>query len=62
MKQDVVRFLALKEVQRLTGNLSRSTIWRWQREGLFPRSRRLGPNRVGWLLSEIETWLQEKAR
>jgi len=62
MKQEVVRFLSLKEVQRLTGNLSRSTIWRWQQQGLFPRSRRLGPNRVGWLLSEIENWLQEKAR
>ena len=58
----VIRFLSLKEVQRLTGNLSRSTIWRWQQQGLFPRSRRLGPHRVGWLLSEIENWLQEKAR
>ena len=41
-----IRFLSLKEVQRLTGNLSRSTIWRWQQQGLFPRSiHSLRPNR-----------------
>lgn len=39
----------------LTG-LSRSTAWRLQRAGAFPKSVALSPGRVGWWESELTAW------
>ncbi len=36
-------------------------IWRFERDGKFPKRIKLGANRVGWLLSEVEDWIAEKA-
>lgn len=51
------RILRPAEVQRRTG-LGRTTIWRRERAGDFPRRRRLGPTLVGWLESELDDWLE----
>lgn len=48
-----------KEVQRLT-SLSRTTIWRKENEGSFPRRVSLGPGRVGWLTSAVYDWIAER--
>lgn len=50
-----------KELQRLIG-LSRTTIWRMERKGLFPSRIRLGPNTVGWIEDEIAEWLSARPR
>lgn len=50
------RLIRTAEVLARTG-LSRTTIWRLERAGLFPARRRLGPNSVGWLESEIDEWV-----
>jgi predicted DNA-binding transcriptional regulator AlpA len=38
--------------------LSERTISRGEREGWFPRRRRISAGRVGWLTSEIEKYLR----
>ena len=35
-------------------------ITRMEKAGLFPRRIKLGPNRIGWLLSEIQAWILER--
>lgn len=40
----------------------RQQIQRMENEGRFPLRVRLGPHRVGWLLSEVEEWLQARLR
>ncbi|HLO76747.1 MAG TPA: AlpA family phage regulatory protein [Magnetospirillum sp.] len=35
-------------------------IGRLEVAGKFPKRVRLGPNRVAWLLSEVDAWLQER--
>jgi prophage regulatory protein len=45
------------EVKERTG-LSRSTIWRLEGSGIFPRRRQLGGNSVGWVEAEIQEWLE----
>jgi prophage regulatory protein len=45
--------------QRVTFSLQHIT--RLERAGLFPKRIHLGPNRVGWQLSEILCWMQLKA-
>lgn len=51
------RFLRLADVMERTG-LSRSTIYLHISQGRFPNNINLGPRSVGWLESEIETWMQ----
>lgn len=40
--------------------LSEPTIERLVREGAFPAPRKLSGNRVAWLLSELQTWCEER--
>ncbi|MBI1386733.1 MAG: AlpA family phage regulatory protein [Rhizobiales bacterium] len=37
-------------------------IRRLEKTGHFPQRLQLGSNRVGWLLSEVEEWIDERAR
>ena len=53
--------LRTPEVTRLTG-LSRTTLWRLERRGVFPRRIRLGANSVGWLEDEVEEWIASRPR
>lgn len=49
----------LPKVRSRTG-LSRSTIYLWISQGLFPKSINLGPRTVGWLESDIDAWLDSR--
>jgi|TARA_B100000959_G_scaffold52017_2_gene54087 prophage regulatory protein len=40
--------------------VSRATIWRWAKEGHFPKPIRLSPGCTRWKLSDIEEWEAEK--
>ena len=42
--------------------MSRTTRWRLERTGRFPRKRKLSDNAVGWLASEIEAWVAERVQ
>jgi prophage regulatory protein len=53
------RLLPFREVAQLVA-LSRSTIWRMERAGQFPKRRRLSVNKVAWWEPEIEEWLQNR--
>lgn len=53
------RFLREPEVLKRIG-VSDVTLWRWQRKGLFPNRRRLGPNAVGWLEEEVDEWCKQR--
>ncbi len=56
MNNRIIRFEKVKE---LTG-LSRSTIWRLEKNKLFPKRIKITNRNVGWLLSEIEAWINFK--
>jgi prophage regulatory protein len=53
------RIVREDECLRRTG-LSRTTRWRMEKEGTFPRRRRLGKNSSGWLDSEIIEWIRQR--
>lgn len=40
--------------------VSRTTLWRMERKGLFPKRFHLTVHRVGWLETDIDTWMEEK--
>ena len=53
------RVLRANELHRLYG-LARTTVWRLERAGDFPRRRMLTAGSVGWLADEIEEWLRAR--
>ena len=54
--EDPARILRVDQVLARTG-LSRTTLWRLERHGTFPRRRQLSPGAVGWLESEVQAWI-----
>ena len=56
---DIDRFLGETEVARIT-DLSRTTRWRLERKGRFPKKRHISANRIGWLQSEILEWIESR--
>ena len=62
--QSLDRVLSLKllrfpAVRERTG-LSRSTIWRLERHGDFPKHRRISANTVAWVEAEVMSWIHSK--
>ena len=55
----VPRLLRFPDVRNRTG-LSRSTIWRLERNGCFPRHRRISANAVAWPEDEVLAWIRIK--
>lgn len=54
------RYLRQAEVLARIG-VSWITLLRWERRGAFPQRRKLGPNTVAWLESEIDAWCASRA-
>jgi len=46
-------------VKRVTGIASRSTIWRLEKAGRFPRSIRVSPRLTVWDVAEVRAWLAD---
>jgi len=56
----MAQLLRFPGVQIKTGGLSRTTIWRLERDGLFPKRRLLTGKIVAWDESEIDEWIQSR--
>lgn len=50
-----VRLISKPEVCDRVG-VTFPTIWKWMREGKFPRSRELG-GKAAWIEAEVEAWI-----
>lgn len=50
----------IKWVTEFTGK-TKQTIYRWEREGRFPKRIKIGPNSVAWLESDVRAWLDDCA-
>jgi len=55
----MMKIIGKKELRELV-LYSPQHVARLEKAGLFPKRVQLGPNRVGWLLSEVQDWLQER--
>ena len=53
------RFLSFPEVQRRIG-YTRQHLSRLEKEGQFPKRVQIGPGRVGWPLSEVLAFIEQK--
>jgi len=55
------RIVREPETKAVTG-LSRTLRWRLEKEGKFPARRRISPRLTGWLMSEIQAWLESREK
>jgi prophage regulatory protein len=53
------RALTIREVGDKIG-ASRSTIYRWIREGNFPNGKRFGKCSIRWLESTVDAWMNSR--
>jgi prophage regulatory protein len=56
---ELPRILRVAEVEIVTG-LTRATIYEEMQAGFFPPPIPLSPRAVGWLESEIKTWIERR--
>lgn len=52
-------YLRWPRVHAITG-LSRTTVWRAEKAGLFPQRRQIGVKSVAWLQSDIQQWVASR--
>ena len=55
-----LKLLRFSAVRERTG-LSRSTIWRLERRGAFPKHIKISTNVVAWLEEDVLAWIRSKA-
>ncbi|EIF0339093.1 AlpA family phage regulatory protein [Salmonella enterica] len=53
------RLVRERERQRIT-SISRSTAWKLEQVGQFPRRKSIGLKSCGWQLSELLCWINER--
>lgn len=53
------KLISAKEVLKLTGYKSRTTLWRRVRAGDFPKPIALSSNSTRWKSSEVEDWIND---
>lgn len=41
--------------------VSRATLWRWSKDGKFPRPVKLGPGVTAWKVGDVRLWLEQQA-
>ncbi|TLS66503.1 AlpA family phage regulatory protein [Mariprofundus erugo] len=58
---DSMRIIRFPELHRRIG-LSRTQIWRLEKEGEFPKSIPLGKNSKGWIEADVIAWLLERRK
>ena len=60
MDKPPLEFLREREVCDKV-KFSRVSLWKLEKAGQFPRRRRVGPNSVRWVRSEVEAWMESRA-
>lgn len=58
-RNDSPRLIYFPEIKRLVG-LSRTTIWKLEKTGQFPRRKKITATKVGWLESEVRSWIESR--
>lgn len=55
-----MKYLRTRDVLKLL-NISRSTLFRLEKKGLFPKRIKIGDRAIGWIEKEVSEWMKKKA-
>lgn len=53
------KLLRFEQIVKLTG-LSRTTLWRLEKQGQFPKRVKLSTRAVAWRETEVHQWIAER--
>ena len=53
---EAINIIRLNEVTKSTG-LGRATIYKYMKNGIFPKTVSLGDRSVGWVENEVQAWI-----
>jgi prophage regulatory protein len=56
-----MRFIRASEVVRMIG-VSRTTLWRMVRAGVFPQPVRITKRNTGYVFDDVESWIRNRAQ
>lgn len=56
---ETMKLISAKEVLKLTGYKSRTTLWRRVRAGDFPKPIALSAHSTRWKQEEVESWISK---
>ena len=57
--EGIDRIIGERECRQIT-DLSRTTRWRLMQADKFPKKFHISPNRTGWMLSSVLSWLAQR--
>ncbi len=60
VKRDNVALLREPVVRKTVGGIAKTTLWRWIREGRFPKPVRLGANCIAWRADDVNQWINSR--
>ena len=60
MTQALIRLIRYQSLKDLEIVNNRTTLYRWIKDGRFPKPIRIGPNSVAWRWEAIEEWLADR--
>ena len=52
-------FVSISDVCRMA-SVSRTTIYNWRAQGLFPAPVQLGPKRIAWRHTDVQRWAETR--
>lgn len=55
-----VNFICFSQVQEITGINNRTTLARYEEQGLFPRRIKLGNSKIAWVRQEVDQWVSDR--
>jgi predicted DNA-binding transcriptional regulator AlpA len=57
-----MKVLSYQDLAQLGVKVSKASLWRWERAGVFPRRVSLSSARHGWIEAEVHQWLESRVR
>ena len=60
-KIKIIRWKQLREKLGGKEAPSKTAVWRWERDGLFPKRIKIGPNTSAWFEDEVDNYLLKRA-
>jgi predicted DNA-binding transcriptional regulator AlpA len=61
MKEDNLLFYRFSDL-KTHFKISRTSVARWERLGLFPKRIKFGERCIGWRCEDIDNWIKEKIK
>lgn len=54
------RIIRIEELQQMIGGIHRTTLRKWEESGKFPKRIKLGARSMGWVLKDIQEWIESR--